>query len=92
METKILEDSKTKLKIEIKGETQTFCNVLRKELWNDSHVKIAGYKIEHPLTSHPVLIIETDGKETPKKALKDSIKRLTKTNTDLQNKIKSLKL
>ena len=42
METKILEDSKTKLKIEIKGETQTFCNVLRKELWNDSQVKIAG--------------------------------------------------
>lgn len=92
MKTTILEESKTKIKIELEGETPTLCNILRSELWNDSHVKIAGYKIDHPLTSHPVLVIETDGKESPKKALKEAIKRLTKTNQLLQNKIKSLKL
>lgn len=92
MEINILEDSKEKLEVEIKEETHTLLNALRKELWNDSHVKLAGYNIAHPLTAQPILIIETDGKESPKKALKSAIKRLSKTNENLLKKIKSLKL
>lgn len=78
MEIKVLEGKKNRLVIEIKGEGHTFCNALKKELWNDSHVKIAAYKIEHPLVGIPKLIVETDGKEMPKKALTEAAKRLGK--------------
>ena len=76
MEIKILEEKKNRLVIEIKGEGHAFCNALKKELWNDSHVKIAAYKIEHPMIGIPTLIVETDGKESPKKALAEAAKRL----------------
>jgi len=62
--------------IEIKGEGHAFCNALKEELWNDSHVKAAGYNIEHPLVGVPRLVIETDGKESPKKALAGAAKRM----------------
>ena len=91
MEVSILEDSKEKFKVEIKDETHTLLNALRKELWNDSKIKLAGYNISHPLTAEPILTIETDGK-SPKKALKDAIKRLSKTNENLLKKIKALRL
>src|SRR3989344_1668234 len=35
MELKVLEHSKNKLKIEMKGEDHTFCNALKEELWID---------------------------------------------------------
>ena len=78
MEIKVLEDKKNRLVIEIKGEGHAFCNALKKELWNDSHVKVSAYKIEHPLVGIPTLVVETDGKEAPKKALNEAAKRLGK--------------
>lgn len=88
MELKILEESKGTLKVEILGEDHTLANSLRKELWSDSHVKIAGYEIEHPLVGSPVLIVETDGKEDPKKALAAAAERLKKRNSELLTKFK----
>ena len=79
MKLKILENKKNKLVVEIKGETHTFCNALKKELWNDKHVKAAGYDIEHPFVGVPKLIVETDSSESPKKALTEAAKRLEKT-------------
>ena len=76
MKLKILEDKKNKMVLEIKGESHTFCNALKQELWNDKHVKIAGYNIAHPLIGVPKFVVETDGKENPKKALIDAAKRL----------------
>jgi DNA-directed RNA polymerase subunit L len=79
MKVKVVEDNKkNKLVLEIKGEGHAFCNALKKELWNDKHVKIAAYKIEHPLVGIPTMVVETDGKETPKKALTEAAKRLGK--------------
>ena len=79
MKLKILEDKKNRMILEIKGETHTFCNALKKELWNDKHVKAAGYNISHPYVGTPKLVVETDGGETPKKALTEAAKRLSKT-------------
>jgi DNA-directed RNA polymerase subunit L len=76
MEIKVIEDTKNKMIIELKGETHTLCNALKKELWNDSHIKTAGYNIAHPLVGVPKIVVETDGKETPKKALAEAAKRL----------------
>ena len=85
MEIKVLEEKKNRLVLEIKGEGHAFCNALKKELWNDSHVKVAAYKIKHPLVGVPTMVVETDGKETPKKALTEAAKRLSK----LTDKFKS---
>ncbi len=80
MEIKVIEDKKNKFVFEIDGVGHTFCNILKKELWNDKSVKIATYNIMHPLVSKPKMIIETDGSKNPRKALDDAVKRLKKTN------------
>ncbi len=88
MEIKVLEKEKTKLKIEIIGEDHTFCNDLRKELWNDKDIQVAGYNIEHPLVSHPVMIIETTKKD-PKAVLEGALKRLKERNAKAKAAIKA---
>ena len=79
MKLKILENKKNRMVLELIGETHTFCNALKKELWNDKHVKAAGYNISHPYVGVPKIIVETDGSESPKKALIEAAKRLEKT-------------
>jgi DNA-directed RNA polymerase subunit L len=85
MKVKVLEDNKNKLVLQVKGEGHAFCNALEKELWNDKHVKVAAYKIEHPLVGTPTVFVETDGKETPKKALIESAKRLGKLTNNFKS-------
>ncbi|MBU4502483.1 MAG: DNA-directed RNA polymerase subunit L [Nanoarchaeota archaeon] len=89
MEIKVLEKKKNKLKLEIIGEDHTFCNTLRKELWNDKDVKVAGYNIEHPLVSNPVLTLETDKKD-PKKVLEATIKRIKDSNAKIKKELTSV--
>ncbi len=89
MEIKVLEADKKSIKIELEGEDHTLANALRRELWEDTHVKIAGYNVDHPLIGSPILIVETDGKEDPKKALSSAVGRLKKKNADFLAKIKS---
>ena len=85
MELNILEDSKTRLVVEIKGEDATLCNLLRKELWNDDKVKSAAFSVKHPSIGVPQMIVETTGKE-PREALSDAVKRLKKTISDFEKK------
>ena len=75
MEIKILEETKNKLIIEIEGEDHTFCNAIKEELNNDKDVKLASYKIPHPLVGEVTMHIEA---ADPKKALIDAAKRLNK--------------
>ena len=89
MEVNILEKDKKFLKFEIKGEDHTLANALRKELWRDDDVKAAGYNIEHPLISSPVIVVET-GKQEPEKALFAAVERLKKKNSELLKEVKSL--
>ncbi|MBU0470914.1 MAG: DNA-directed RNA polymerase subunit L [Nanoarchaeota archaeon] len=77
MEFKALEETKEKLVFELKGETHTFCNVLKKELLDTKGVTLATYRIDHPLIGIPQFIIETKGVE-PRKALKEALKSLKK--------------
>jgi len=78
MEASILEESKDKLVVSIKGEDHTFCNLLREELTNDKDVTVAAYRINHPLVGIPNMLIETKGKD-PKKALLEATARIKKT-------------
>ena len=86
MEIKILEDKKNKLVFEIDGMGHTFINLLKNELWNDSHVKVATYSIRHPIISKPKFIIETDG-SNPRSAMVSAVSRLKKTSDKFKRDI-----
>jgi DNA-directed RNA polymerase subunit L len=90
MELKIIDDQKNKLVFEIKGESHTIANALRKELWNDSHVKVAGYSVEHPILDIPRFILETDGAD-PRKTIKAAINRLEKQLAKVKDEAKKIK-
>ena len=62
MEINVIEEKKNRMSFEIKGEGNTFCNLLKDELWNDKHVTVAAYNIKHPLIGVPFMIVETDDK------------------------------
>src|SRR3989344_780037 len=89
MEIEILEQSKNRIKFKLKGENHTFCNILRRELWNDKATKVAGYKIEHALEREPVFLLETDGKD-PKKVLEGASERLRKEFKELETRIRKI--
>ena len=85
MELKVLEKSKTKLKLEVIGEDHTLCNALRKELWNDDNVKVSGYNLPHSIVGNPTLVVEA---ADAKKALMDAVKRLKKNNSEFLEQFK----
>ena len=87
MEIKILDDKKNRLLFEVKGSDHTLCNAIATELWNDKHVKIATYSIRHPHISVPQLVVETDGEESPRNALINTVQRLQKNNEKFKKEI-----
>ena len=89
MEFTVLEESKTKIVFELKGETHTFCNALKYELQQVKGVTIATYKIDHPLVGIPQFLVETKGIE-PRKALKEALKSLKKQTQDFEKEIGKL--
>jgi len=76
MKAEILEESKKKIVIEL--DNQTIAGLVERELWNDEHVKASGLKAKHPLIGKPTLLVETDGKEDAKAAVKEAIARAKK--------------
>jgi DNA-directed RNA polymerase subunit L len=89
MEINVLEHTKTKLRLEVKGEDHTFLNILKTELYNDKSVKYAGYRIAHVHVGTPELILETEGKD-PKKVLLDAVSRIKKVNKELLSQFKKI--
>lgn len=77
MEIEIVEEKKNKLIFKVKDVTHTFCNILKEELNNNSHVNVATYAIMHPLVGIPQFILETDGAE-PRKVLVDAAQKVKK--------------
>lgn len=90
MELNVIENTKNRLKFEIKGEGHTFCNVLRNELWGDSSIEISGYYIEHSLVSEPVFIVQSS-KGDAKGILLKAVERLKKKNKELKDLFKEIK-
>ncbi len=90
MEIKILEEKKNRLVFNIEGDGSTIANILKKELWNDEHVKAAGFNVEHPLINVPTFVVETDGEEA-KKAVSAALKRIGKQVEKFRDEAKALK-
>ncbi|HLC57404.1 MAG TPA: DNA-directed RNA polymerase subunit L [Candidatus Nanoarchaeia archaeon] len=78
-----LSNEKNKAEFELIGEDHTFCNAIRKELWEQPDLNLAAYKIPHPLISDPVILVETS-KSSPEKLLLSSIESLRKKNKALK--------
>jgi DNA-directed RNA polymerase subunit L len=74
MDIKILESSKEFVDLEIGS--VTIAEILRVYLNKDSSVEFVAWKHEHP-TKHPVLRVETKGKNAGK-AVKDAIVAIEK--------------
>ncbi len=90
MDVKILEEKKNRLVFNIEGDGATIANMLKKELWNDEHVKTSGFNVEHPLINVPTFIVETDGAD-PKKTVSAAIKRIAKTVEKFKDEAKALR-
>ena len=74
---KILDEKKNRLEFSMNKANETFCNVLKTELLNDEHVKLATYSVRHPLIDVPKFIVETDGAD-PRKTVLSASGRLGK--------------
>ncbi len=86
MEIQILEKDKNKIKFKVIGENDTFCNALKKELWNDSDTEIAAYRTEHSLTDSPIFVFHS--KKDALKALNNAIDEIKKKNKAFLDKFK----
>ena len=91
MEINVLEDKKGRLIFEVNDMGHTFLNLLKTELWNDDHVKVATYTVKHSETSNPKFILETDGDESPKSALTSAVTRLKKQSEHFKKELASFR-
>ena len=89
MEFNVLEETKTKMVFELKGESHTLCNALKQELQQVKGVQIITYRIDHPLVGVPRFNLETKGIE-PRKALKEALTALKKKAKDFSKEVGKL--
>ncbi len=78
MELRVLEKTKSKLKIEVAGEGHTLLNLLRRNSW-DAKADQASYIIEHPMLSQPKIIIKAGN---PKAVLSRAADMVVKQSQD----------
>ena len=89
MKLNFIEDTKNKVVVDIKGEDYTFLNALKDELWNDKDVKVAAFRVDHPLLKVPRLIVETE-KTDAKDAIDKAAQRLKKVMAKFGKDVESL--
>jgi len=81
MKLKVLKETDNEIRVEVQGEGHTFCNALQDVLLNDKDVEFAGYSIDHPLISEPVIFVRTRGSSNPRVVLIKATEKL-KSQTD----------
>ena len=84
MEVKKIKDKDGVLMLELEGESKTFANLIREEIWNDKNVSEAAAIKEHPYMDQPKLFLKMKGKSKPIKTLKDASKRIEVKVKDLE--------
>ena len=88
MEIKVLSETKNRLEIEIAKEDHTLGNFLRTALLADPKVKHGGYQIVHPLTGGIKVVIQTEGGDSPRKALDDALAKMESETAEFRGKFK----
>jgi len=88
MNLRVLKRTPDEMRIEIEGEGHTFCNLLQKTLLEDDTVDVAGYSIQHPLVSNPVIYVRMKAKRKPEKrpetALKEAAEKIRQCNKEFR--------
>ncbi|MCC7571851.1 MAG: DNA-directed RNA polymerase subunit L [Candidatus Methanofastidiosum sp.] len=89
MDIEVIKNEENFMEFRIIGEDHTLCNVLRDALLQNNKVKVAAYRIDHPLLDRkrPMFIINTDGSISPKDALLEAIKSVEKDIRGLKKKL-----
>lgn len=88
LKVKILKKTGNELRIEIDGESHTFCNLLQNTLLEDRGVEVAGYDLPHPLTQRSILYIKAKKEANPSKALERALKRINERTDEFILKLK----
>ena len=78
MKLKTLKRDKRELRLEVGGESHSFCNALQHFLLKDDTVEFAGYNIQHPLVGNPVIYLRTK-RRRPENVLIDAARSLDRT-------------
>jgi len=86
LKIRTLESTKKELRIEIEGEGHTFCNLLQNVLLEDRSVEMAGYDMQHPLTSKAIMFIKVKKEMDPHKALERALKKITSRTDEFLSK------
>ena len=76
MKVQVLKKTSNELKIEIKGEGHSLCNILQKVLIEDNAVDMAGYTVPHPLLPHAIVYVCTKKTRKPEATIKDAVKKI----------------
>ena len=76
MEVKKIKEKDSTWVLELEGESKTFANLIREELWNSDGVVEAAAIQEHPYMDQPKLFLKMEGRYSHTKALEDSAKRV----------------
>jgi len=87
MNIKELKKDKNSILIELKGESVSFANLIKEELWKDKNVEEAVVIKEHPYMDEPKLLVRTK-KGTPITAIKKAIKNLQSQTKELHQEFK----
>ena len=83
MKIKALKQDKHELRLELGGESHSFCNALQYFLLRDDAIEFAGYNIQHPLIGNPVVYLRTK-RRRPENALLDVTHSLEKTLNEVK--------
>lgn len=87
MQLKILKEDEKTLILEVGGETISFANLIRDELWNDKSVSEAAHIKEHPFLSQPKVFVKTD-RGTPRTALEKAATRIVDKSKEFKEEFK----
>jgi DNA-directed RNA polymerase subunit L len=87
MELSVIEEDEKRLILEVKGESVSFANLIRSELWNDKSVSEAAHIKEHPYLDQPKILVKTE-RGSPRVALEKAAVRVLDKAKEFQEEFK----
>ncbi len=89
MKLKVLKETDNEIRVEVQGEGHTFCNALQDVLLGDKDVEFAGYSIDHPLISEPVIFVRTRRSSNPRVVLIKAAEKLKSKTEEIRQAFES---
>ena len=80
MKAKVFKKTPNELEMEVEDCGHTLCNLLQKRILEEDNVDLAGYNIEHPMSSKAIVYVRTKGKAKPEEVLKNAVTRARELN------------